>query len=265
MRNLKELKLDMDSVNRETNGQKLGLYNLQPTFFNFHFKRDSVRMPKELVKFSRYRDSIAEAKKKDTSVHIPHTMPFSTAHFQGLKIKVPKTIQEKDKKIADSLYQAKRSVTEIATALSRARMVKNQLQSNNANLDNYAHEYRVFQIQWHKILANSIACIAMFLIGAPLGAIIKKGGLGVPVLASILFFILFYVLSLTGDKWALAETVPVVVGTWMANAVLFSVGFVFLRQARADARLFDADFYNVVIDKLKTRWRRTFGLKPKAA
>lgn len=265
MRNLNELHIDMDSVKKELNGQHLNLYNLQPTFFNFHFKRDSVRMSDELKRFSKYRDSIAQAKAKDTSVHAPRAMAFNSTRFQGVKVKVPKTTKGKDKKFADSLYKAKPTTTEIATALSRARMVKNQLQSNNANLDNYAHEYRVFQIQWHKILANSIACIAMFLIGAPLGAIIKKGGLGVPVLASILFFILFYVLSLTGDKWALSETVPVVIGTWMANAILFLVGLIFLRQARADARLFDADFYNVVIDKIKTRWKKAFGLKSKPA
>jgi len=100
-------------------------------------------------------------------------------------------------------------------------------------------------------MANSIACIAMFLIGAPLGAIIKKGGLGVPVIASIFFFIVFYVLSLMGEKWARAETLPMIAGMWMPCAILFTIGLVFLRQARADARLFDADFYNVVFDKIK--------------
>jgi lipopolysaccharide export system permease protein len=137
--------------------------------------------------------------------------------------------------------------------LSRARLAKSQLQNSNAQIDTYENEYRIFEIQWHKIMANSIACLAMFLIGAPLGAIIKKGGLGVPVIASIFFFIVFYVLSLMGEKWARAETVPMIVGMWMPCAILFTVGLVFLRQARADARLFDADFYNVVFDRIKKR------------
>lgn len=94
----------------------------------------------------------------------------------------------------------------------------------------------------------------MFLIGAPLGSIIKKGGLGVPVLVSILFFILYYVLDLLGTKWARQYTISVHTGVWMANVILFGIGLIFLRQARVDARLFDADFYNVALDKLKKRF-----------
>lgn len=150
---------------------------------------------------------------------------------------------------------------DITSALSRARMAKSQIQNANAQIESNKNEFRVFDIQWHKIMANSIACLAMFLIGAPLGAIIKKGGLGVPVIASIFFFIVFYVLSLMGEKWARAETVPMIVGMWLPNAILFAVGLVFLRQARADARLFDADFYLVVFDNVKKRFPGLFKLK----
>ena len=104
----------------------------------------------------------------------------------------------------------------------------------------------------------------MFLIGAPLGSIIKKGGLGVPVLVSILFFILFYVLDLLGVKWAKQDLISVPVGVWMANFILFCIGMVFLRQARVDARLFDADFYNVMLDKIKKQFTSFRGL-PKTA
>jgi lipopolysaccharide export system permease protein len=95
----------------------------------------------------------------------------------------------------------------------------------------------------------------MFLIGAPLGAIIKKGGLGVPFLVSIIFFIIFYVLNMIGEKWAKQGVVDVVMGVWASDFILLMVGFVFLRQARIDARLFDTDFYLVAFDKLK-RWRK---------
>ena len=129
--------------------------------------------------------------------------------------------------------------------------------ANYANqMENYQNEFRVFQIQWHKILANSLACIAMFLIGAPLGAIIKRGGLGVPVLASITFFIVYYIISMMGDKWARQATVPVPAGIWAADLILLVIGLLFLRQARVDARLFDADFYNVMWDKAKMWLRR---------
>ena len=93
----------------------------------------------------------------------------------------------------------------------------------------------------------------MFLIGAPLGAIIKKGGLGVPFLVSIFFFIIYYVFTMQGEKLAKQATIAVPTGVWMADALLFCVGLLFLRQARVDARLFEADFYSVLKDKI-SRW-----------
>jgi len=271
MRNMKELKMDMDSVNREILSQGLSIYNLQGTMFNFHFKRDSVPLTSELTNFKRFKDSLATA--RDTTKNKVSALPKMASPSAGAAaymrsystLKVPKLIRPKELKISDSLYKKENTVPEITGALNRARMIKSQLQNLNAQRDNYQYEYRVFEIQWHKIMANSIACIAMFLIGAPLGAIIKKGGLGVPVIASIFFFIIFYVLSLMGEKWAKAETLPMVVGMWMPNAILFTVGLVFLRQARADARLFDADFYNVVFDQVKKRFPVLFRIKSEPA
>ncbi len=91
----------------------------------------------------------------------------------------------------------------------------------------------------------------MFLIGAPLGAIIKKGGLGIPVLVSIFFFIIFYLLSNQGEKWARQDAMSVWLGIWAADLILLPIGLFFLRQARIDARLFDADYYSIAWDKLK--------------
>ena len=91
----------------------------------------------------------------------------------------------------------------------------------------------------------------MFLIGAPLGAIIKKGGLGVPVLISIVFFILFYIMTITGDKWAREQIISIFVGSWAANMLLLVFGIVFLLQARADSRLFEIDAYIIFFGKIK--------------
>jgi lipopolysaccharide export system permease protein len=96
----------------------------------------------------------------------------------------------------------------------------------------------------------------MFLIGAPLGAIIKKGGLGVPFLVSVLFFIIYYVLTIQGEKFAKQDQISVVAGVWLPDIILLIIGMVFLRQARVDARLFETDFYHIVFDRLKTRLKR---------
>ena len=136
--------------------------------------------------------------------------------------------------------------------------------NSNAAIENYGKERIVFEIQWHKIIASSFMCIAMFLIGAPLGAIIKRGGLGVPFLISILFFIIYYLLNMQGEKLAKQEILSPMVGIWAADFILLIVGLIFLRQARVDARLFDADAYRVVLDRLK-QWYLSRKLQSKPA
>lgn len=153
----------------------------------------------------------------------------------------------------DSIFNRPANETTYESAASKARSTKNQLMNTTSSMEDYKTDRNVFQIQWHKILASSFACIAMFLIGAPLGAIIKKGGLGVPFLVSILFFIVYYLLTMTGEKWAKQDILSPVVGVWAADFILFVVGLVFLRQARLDARFFEADFYSVVFDKFR-KW-----------
>jgi lipopolysaccharide export system permease protein len=243
MRNMAELDLDMDSMRVEESKQILALYQSKETFFLYHNRADSLPLPPELLQFKEKRDSVLQSQNTTTAVTSYHQIllprPVMTARVRAR---------------SDSLFSKDFSVgTEISAALGSARNVANQLRNINAHLESYDEEFKVFQIQWHKILALSIACMAMFFIGAPLGAIIKKGGLGMPVLASILFFIFFYVINLLGEKWGKQGVIPVPLGMWMANAILFAFGTVFLRQARQDARLFEADFYMVIWDKLK-RW-----------
>ena len=257
MRNMKELSTDMDSVTRVIQNEEISVYASSSNLFTYHFKRDSIQWPEEIKQLKKKKDSIALAKKIDAE----QTVMAKKVEIQSNKpakdsIKITAGITAHDIKMSDSIFTKPYMISEITTSLSTARMLKAQFLSHNVNLNSYELEYRTFEIQWHKILAQSIACIAMFLIGAPLGAIIKKGGLGVPVLMSIVFFIIFYVLSLMGEKWAKQGTMSVAGGMWLANLVLMSIGILFLRQARADARLFDSDFYSVIWDKLYRRFRK---------
>lgn len=153
-----------------------------------------------------------------------------------------------------SAIEAKREI--IQNANNMARQVKSQLMNINNQEDTFKSELRVYEIQWHKIFASSLACIAMFLIGAPLGAIIKRGGLGMPFLVSILFFIIYYVLTMQGEKLAKQPGFNIVVGIYAADFILFIIGLIFLRQARIDARLFETDFYSVMLDRFK-KWRKS--------
>ena len=148
----------------------------------------------------------------------------------------------------DKKYEDKNDrIRVLKSALATTKQAKSKLSVQNSRIEQLNKSYFEFDIQWHKMLATAIACLSMFLIGAPLGAIIKKGGLGFPVLVSILFFIIYYVISIGGEKYAKSGLLPVYQGVWLANFILFPIGIFFLRQAKNDARLFETDYYKVVI------------------
>lgn len=171
------------------------------------------------------------------------------------------TRSELDAKV-DTLYSKDPDNAMFENAANKARSAKSRVAGTTSEISAYETDRRVFQIQWHKILASSFACVAMFLIGAPLGAIIKKGGLGVPFLVSILFFIVYYLLTMQGEKLAKKGAIPVPVGVWAADIILFIIGIYFLRQAQLDARFFEADYYLIQLDKAK-KWLSQRGLFPK--
>jgi lipopolysaccharide export system permease protein len=116
-----------------------------------------------------------------------------------------------------------------------------------------------YELEKHHKYTQALSCLIMFLIGAPLGAIIKKGGFGVPVLVSILFFILLYVLTNQGDKWVKEGLVAVPIGAWMANTLLLITGVYFIDRARSDSRLFEKDVYQMFYKRIKSRWASRFG------
>jgi len=219
--------------------------------------RDSARLVRKTDRIKllakggkREKISVNDTASKSSLVHRKMTL----AHFDSTR-----------RTRIDSIFSSPATRDQLQGAANAARQIKSQIMNSNSSIDNFQKEFLVFEIQWHKILASSFACIAMFLIGAPLGAIIKKGGLGVPFLVSIFFFIIYYVFTMQGEKLAKQGTVDVVLGVWMADFILFVIGLLFLRQARADARLFEADFYSVALDKVR-RWLTEKGyLKVKVA
>jgi lipopolysaccharide export system permease protein len=166
------------------------------------------------------------------------------------------SLTEREKFVIDSVVQANRLMTNAVTlALNNARNLKNNFNVKMAQVDNFDREYRRYEIAWYQKYSQAFACFVMFMIGAPLGAIIKKGGLGMPVILSITFFILFYMLTITGEKWAKEGLINAFIGTWFSNLCLIPFGIFFLRQAKKDARLFEPDFYLELYKILQNRWK----------
>jgi lipopolysaccharide export system permease protein len=146
-----------------------------------------------------------------------------------------------DTLVSDPVYES---------ALGQARNVKAYLTSTADEMDAREKLQARFAIEWHRKYTLSIACFILFLIGAPLGAIIRKGGIGMPVVVSVMFFLVFHVMSIMGEKFAREGVIEPRIGMWIAPAVLLPVGLFLLYKATRDSALFDIELYARFFKKL---------------
>jgi lipopolysaccharide export system permease protein len=144
-------------------------------------------------------------------------------------------------------------------ARNSAKSAEDNLKAVKDILDTKQRLLNKHEIVMHKKFTFSIACFLLFFIGAPLGAIIRKGGLGLPAVVSTLFFILFWVLSFTGEKYTVAGILPAWQGMWIAPAVLFPIGVFLTYKATIDASLMDVDSWSRGLRQLIHRIRQKFG------
>lgn len=135
-------------------------------------------------------------------------------------------------------------------ALDRARNVKENIHNMNEEVVNRESTIRKHDIAYHKKFTLSIACLILFFVGAPLGAIIRKGGLGLPVVMSTLFFIAYHILTMTGERAVKAGSMNLWVGVWMASAIFLPIGIFLTYKATTDAPLFDSETYKKFFEKL---------------
>ena len=137
--------------------------------------------------------------------------------------------------------------------------IENLRSSNDMLLTQYKDHHKVLrmhQIEWHRKISLSLACLVLFLIGAPLGSIIRKGGLGSPLVLSVVFFMVFYFLSNTGEKMAKEGKLDPLMGMWLSTFILFPIGIFLTSKALKDSQLFNKEYYFRNWQKLRSYWQR---------
>jgi len=158
-----------------------------------------------------------------------------------------------DKKNWIDVYNLSEKNRIFENALSLARTNQSYVNVNLISAKNAVETESRYKIEWHKKFTLSFACLVLFFIGAPLGAIIRKGGIGMPAVVSVGFFLIFHVLSITGEKSAKEGVWEAWQGAWLATFVLLPIGIFLTYKATRDSALFDADAYLMPIKKLFTK------------
>jgi lipopolysaccharide export system permease protein len=182
------------------------------------------------VTYTKYNDSVSKKKRISKSDKI---IPVEKA-------------QSFDALIPDSL---KSIVNDLA--LNSVGNVRNSLQIISSDYKVTNSDITQHKIEWHKKLSLSVACLVLFFIGAPLGSIIRKGGLGLPLVMALLFFMIFYLLNIFGEKFTKDNIVDPVFGMWLPVIVLSPVGFFLTYKAMHDSQLFNKEYYYRALKKIR--------------
>lgn len=136
-------------------------------------------------------------------------------------------------------------------AYEKARAASDQVEYNALLLDDSQRYIRKHAIELHRKFTLSFACLIFFFIGAPLGAIIRKGGLGAPVVISVVMFIIYYLIDNTGYKMAREGFWPVWAGIWLSSSILLPIGIFLTYKAATDSSLLNPDAWLKQLEKLK--------------
>ncbi len=229
--------LDFNFANRDhlaTDYRLLNLKQLQLEIDTFH-----IRMEKHHADNERYLSRL---------IHYPALFPSeNTRQPRPIDHLIPLT---------DTCIYNNFDTTKIANmrnlALSTAKGIKGTLDGYASSQDYEYKDVALYQSEWHKKFAFSFLLMILFLISAPLGAIIKKGGIGLPLVISVLLFVLFYALNLTGEKMGKGLIVPVWLGMWLSSALLLGIAVFITRKALADRNLWESS-----VKRSKRKFKQT--------
>lgn len=258
MLNLKQLRYYIDSLSLEIDERNNQFYqSLHNDYFKMRNPRSkrSEREPDALIIPQAERnaiggnrlqqkkqalDSLAKHAKKPERIDSPDSIIA--------EVSIPVILFDTDSLFNTFTLQEKSRIT--SAALSAARTTKNLVANSHQTLEFKFENLRRYEVEWQRKFTVSIACLLFMFIGAPLGAIIRKGGLGLPMVISVVFFILYYVLSLIGEKLVRSSVWTDEQGMW-ATSVLFAVIGAFITyKATTDSSIFNLDTYSNFIKKV---------------
>ncbi len=144
---------------------------------------------------------------------------------------------------------------------SKVEFLYNEINTNLLRLGSEQDMIRRHQIELHRKFTLSVACLILFFIGAPLGAIIRKGGLGMPIVVSALAFIIYYIVGTMGENAAREEEIPIWVGMWLSTFIFLPIGLFLTAKATTDAGIMNAEVWGKTMEKIVNKIKKIYKKK----
>ncbi len=193
----------------------------------------------EMMNLKQLQNEIDSAKKQeiDNNKKFGDLVKTQMQVFNDTLFKSKTEALKQDTFWFEKLNFQKKNVS-IQNAINMARNAKNYTEASRSSKESNQANIRRLKIEWHRKFTVAFICIVLFFVGAPLGAIIRKGGFGLPVMTSILFFMIYYVISIIGEKLVRGGEWQAFEGMWMAPLILTPIAFFLTYKASVDAKLF---------------------------
>jgi lipopolysaccharide export system permease protein len=188
--------------------------------------------------------------------NLENFIPHFTGHPMGND--TLKRITVFDPKVLLDKFPVTQKRTVIAKAIENLKEATSYLTQKNESKHYEIRSIKRYEVEWNRKLTMSFACLVFFFIGAPLGAIIRKGGLGTPAVISIFFFVIYYVISISGQKMAEEDVVGTFAGMWAASYILLPIGAFLTYKATTDSVIMNIDTYLMFFKKIKDFMYRIF-------
>lgn len=211
--------------------------------FKQHWEMLNVR---ELQQASDSLDQVAMKKFLELRGYVEPYYYLTKARndtFQRVSVKDKIAVRVTEPEISSHFHGVPISAI-FSNAISQARAAKNIVEYSLNEYKELAKLRARHRIEWHRKFILSVACLIMFFIGAPLGSIIRKGGFGLPIVVSVLLYVVYHIIALSGEKAAKTEAWSPMEGMWLGILVFIPLGFFLTYQAANDSKLFDQSWYN---------------------
>jgi len=176
---------------------------------------------------------------------------FDTAQVYDTGYKADAVSYNKDDLLADASKEEKADI--LLTVKSALNMQNDICENTMSSNEQYLYDIVLYTSEMHKKITLSVLILVLFFIAAPLGTIIRKGGLGMPLVISVVMFIIYYVISIVGEKMAKEEVWNMGVGMWFAIIVFTPIAIFITYKASIDSALFDADWYIRLFRNIKAK------------
>ncbi len=242
------IRLGFKEYNKLFDLSQLDIQKTADSLFKTGFRMQNVRqLGNTIDSLERFPDSFARRTKRELGVYmnvIKDNDTINRSNYTSEKTDKP-VIKKFDDLIPDSLRS---SIND--RALITVSSLRSIAEITGADAESRARELRLHKIEWHKKFSLSAACLVLFFIGAPLGSIIRKGGLGMPLVVAIIFFLLFHLLNMFGEKFVRQGILNSFIGTWLPVLVLTPVGAFLTYKATHDSQLFSKEYYYRVLKNI---------------